>query len=799
VSRGRFLPGKEAWIMRLLVCALALALPVLAPAAPLRIGGDDGFRVGQSFTSAVLSPDGRFFAVAGERGGFHVLDAGTGQVVQSWDHCAPVRDLTFDRAGRLLVLDRAGWMRTYDPVHGQCLRELLLTDPGELELPRSSFLPGGHFVEICWRAGRERPSALHETTAGQVVPWVGDLDSNDHVTCSPDGTRLAVVRGRPSAFPVLGSNPRSLQVIDLKTGKVIARWSSPREEEVFDPAFRPDGRELFVVLGTQPTLFDLATGQSRALRLDDWEGGFENPTWSPDGRRLVLCRRSRDYGGHGTRIREWDVATGRLLCQEYHTPGDLGTIGYGPTGRLLAWNSSGLRLEVHAVGAPRPATTAIGHVDGLCHLAFDGNALLTLDKAGILCRWDKRTGDLLTRATLPKKLSLNCRIGPGGRVLLASEHHFAHFDSVQQRLGPENRVPATPDALSSDGRWFLDWDTGRGRVFDTEHSRTIWLPPDEKLWPHGRDHHPAAVWSADGRWLALYRRFVLADAPRLEIVFLKLPIAHIVSRVLVESSAGAGIEPELTPDGTLLLLATSSGIDAYETATGRLRRRYEPPADGQICPLASSPDSRFLFVAVQRRDAERRIELHLIELATGTIRRTYPWLPGMAFQIPPCFSPDGRWIACALTDATILLLPTDSAATSPTDPATIWRDLASSDAAVAGAAVVAVTGQPDAEQWVRDRIADLLPEIAEPELPALFWLAELEHDDPARREAARRKLARRPDLLPELEATLTGTPSPELRRALTELRDDLQQLPHFTPDALRRLRLAEALDRVARP
>src|SRR5262249_10929605 len=128
----------------------------------------------------------------------------------------------------------------------------------------------------------------------------------------------------------------------------------------------------------------------------------------------------------------------------------------------------------------------------------------------------------------------------------------------------------------------------------------------------------------------------------------------------------------------------------------------------------------------------------------------------------------------------------------------LWGHLAAPDAAVAGAAVLAVARRPDAERWIRSHLsepADVVP----PKMPALFWLAELDHDDPARREAARRHLARQLDLLPAVEAALTGAHSPEVRRALAELRETADEPTTLTPDTLRRLRLTEALDRLRSP
>jgi hypothetical protein len=60
-----------------------------------------------------------------------------------------------------------------------------------------------------------------------------------------------------------------------------------------------------------------------------------------------------------------------------------------------------------------------------------------------------------------------------------------------------------------------------------------------------------------------------------------------------------------------------------------------------------------------------------------------------------------RTIALPLDDGTIRLLSTESEAAVP-DPAVLWDDLASPDAADAGAAVRALAERPDARRWIRD-------------------------------------------------------------------------------------------------
>jgi WD40 repeat protein len=773
--------------MRPLVCLLALTLATIAFAGPRRIGGDDGFRVGQRFDKAVLSVDGLRFALASEYGGLHVLDARTGALLQTWPDSPPALDVTFDPTGKLLVLDCAGWVRTYDPVTGRCLRELLLVASGasdqEFSMGFGQFLPGGHFVELRWRDSLLRsagPDAVYDTTTGQRVEWVGDLDRNDRFTSSPDGKLL--VRIRRTTSGLVANTDRGLTVFDGITGKVVTRVNSG-DADFEAAAIRPDRRELFAILSGLPMLIDVASGEVRRLKLAEWGADFHLPTYSPDGTAIALLHTDPRLG-----LREWNLATGEVRATEFGFAEAFHKASYTPAGRLLTWNPSGTRLHARAIGDPF-SVPVYGHRAHLTNLAFIGDDLLSLDEAGVLCRWDARTGAMRHRTTLPKEFGIR-RIAPGGKVFVASESLYATFDTSRGRFEASGEAPAAPNSISPDGRWFLHWEDKQGHLFDTVRRRSLRLPPAESLWPAGCDRPPQPIWSPDGLRVALCWLQVTDDGSFFDVAVLKVPTAHLLATFRVDLNGAHS--PMFASDGTLLF-ATEAGITAYEV-TGRVRRIYTPPADiGRIHPLATSPDGRFLLVAAANRSA-----LALLELATGSIRRRYPYPPGLALIAEPRFSPDGRSIACALGDATILLLPTDSDASPPSDAAALRANLASPDASIAGAAVVAAAQRPDAARWLRGHLTE--PEATTPpHLPALFWLAELDHDDHDRRAAARRALIRQPERLPELEAALTGTASPELRRALTDLRETTYDLPILTPDALRRLRLREALDRLAKP
>jgi WD40 repeat protein len=138
-----------------------------------------------------------------------------------------------------------------------------------------------------------------------------DAAGLSHVTFSPDGKRLAVVRG-----------DKDVPVWDIATGKEVQRFHA---ECV---AFSPDGKLIAcggrgttgadAMLGLI-TMYDAASG--KVLReLRGHLTAVASVTFSPDGKRLysrgyvVEGLRTREPGESETKfVRAWDVATGKEL------------------------------------------------------------------------------------------------------------------------------------------------------------------------------------------------------------------------------------------------------------------------------------------------------------------------------------------------------------------------------------------------------------------------------------------------------------------------------------------------------
>jgi len=747
---------------------LAILLLFASAAAGQTRLGDDGYRVGRKIDDAVLSPDGRTFAVVAGPGVF-LLDASTGHVAGHWDEASPIQRIDFDHAGRLLLLDRDGSIRRYDVATGRVDREWRL---GPALLAQGEFHAGGRVFTAARSFGIERPRRADNTLfldleAGRPLAWADDLWIDQTWALSGDGRRLAVARNGPRLVPLLGLYPNKadldrvhhlLRVLDPDTGREVCRRHKPGEE-VGPFAFAPDGRTLVVTIHPRVVVIDVETGTERELKLDGRPADlpFGAPfVVAPDGRRLA-CRETELEPTLRTVVREWDLATGQLLAR-HDAPGrGHHRIGYTPAGRLLVWNTHGCRLDVTDIHTG-PILPTTGHAAPLRSVAFsaDGRLLVTTDEADAVCRWDLVRGGV--------------------------EHATASAGSAGAVTSP-------------DGRWVvpLPMDCDRPVLRDNT-GRESRLPPTFDLWPGCRRGATPPVFSPDGRLLAE----VLVRATDAETQHVRLGVAvYDTATVAVRGRIELATRERtggllFAPDGRSLLLGHDRGVSRFDLATGRLVQALRAGGDGLLVPLAVSPDSRCLLALAGTGWAAYEGELRLIELATGSTRRGWPWPQHRASAASPCFSPDGRTVALPLDDGTVTLLPTDSAAAVPPSDA-LWDALASPDAAVAGAAVLALAGRPDAGEWVRERTAT---RAEVDDHSAAYWLAELDHDDPARREAAVSHLAQRPEAVGRLRAALSGAPSVALAETLRQLGEESAALKVPSPDRLRRLRLDEVRERL---
>jgi WD40 repeat protein len=799
------------------IALLLLTLPATGVAQTPLCLGDPAFRVGYQFADARMSPDGRLFAIHNQNE-VHLLDTATGRIVRSWTDQPLVVSVTFDDAGRLLIADGQGWLRTFDPDTGRVVREILLSGPDE-RLSFCQLLAGGR-VAFVFRKDPIRASNCSvwlDTTNGLPLVEIPTADDNLPRGISDDGRLFAnVTYFNPNCQPQgeLDTNkwprpsPQWVQLRDLAVGR--ERWVKLPPGRVRELAFVPGGRLLFLGDGAGYRLLDLRTGQHRPLELEGWQyqphdPGF-CPGFSPDGARMAA--RCEEPGRHPF-IREWETTTGRLL-REWRLPDpDFFRTQYTTSGRLLCWSWAGCQLRVADLDARRWPHTE-GHFCSIRDLRFsaDGTQLESLDDDGRICLWDTRTSRLLREERIPTTCTAGGAIqimgfGQDSSTVLMERWGGApgalRFDRARDRVAsaapPEG---FTSPSLVPDRCWQLGSHQDRPALHELSTGRIVALPKLETLWPEA-NASPIQVLHEPRADVLVVTAPLAGDPVLVRIVAIQPSTQQILSRYCVESG-NWHVAIVLAPDGSGLAYSSKDGVSIFDPRTGRQRRHWPSPLDQCAIPLAFSTDGRCLLIFTARnRDAAG--ELVLLEIATGSVRQRWT-TPGVRApynpfgQERPRFSPDNRLIAYPVPDGTILLLPTDLPA-QPLDPATLWHNLGSRDAAIANVAVQALAARPSARKEIAAR--RLLPAGDNADtVDPVGLLPDLDTDDPVLREAAQQRLRSVPTAQVEaLQASLLN-PAPEVRRALRGRLEVADEVPELTTDQLRRLRVAEVLDRLSK-
>ncbi|MFF1637489.1 amidohydrolase family protein [Streptomyces sp. NPDC058246] len=499
--------------------------------------------------------------------------------------------------------------------------------PADLEPNRPAYSPDGELIAFCaYRGGgfhvwtmRPDGSELRRRTDG---PW-----DDRGPAWSPDGSRIAFASER-GGDPVQGS-PYRIHVLHLGSG------------------------ELTRVTGL--------SGQDGPLQDGAWED-FD-PTWSPDGKRILFVRAKAVTTPFGLGVDARTVAAvpadGAGPVTVAHTETETAQVmtpALAPDGRRLAH----LR------------TTAAPH--GSCTLLVDGVPVAVAgDIAPVPPRWTAAGELLLTlngRFTLvrperPKEVEPI----PFEGVLPVERPRYQvkKYDLGDARVRPVRGIHLP--ALSPDGRrvafaalnslWLADTSGGR------RPERLRQAPPTRYLL--------APVWARDGRSL------VYADDRDGLLGVYRRDLATGEETAL---ATGGRVHPALSPDGARLACLDMTGrLVVRDLGTGEERVLVTPLGGGGLPGRPSwSPDGRYLALCDRNRLNLRFREgynlIRIVDTTTGA-DRLHAVAPHVSladrYDSGPVWSPDGRWMAVVVESA-LCLLPVGPDGTPQGEPRTLTTE-----------------------------------------------------------------------------------------------------------------------------
>jgi eukaryotic-like serine/threonine-protein kinase len=274
----------------------------------------------------------------------------------------------------------------------------------------------------------------------------GGLESQPAL--SPDGQNLAYVA---KASPTSGNDIFLIRV-GGKNPINLTRGGSPNERH---PAFSPDGQSIafrseragggIYVMG--------ATGES-VRRIADF--GY-NPSWSPDGRRIVVSTEAgNNPTGRGTTASLWvvEVQTGE---RKKIYDGDAVMPRWSPNGHRIAfWGlpmlDSGQRdiLTIPADGGEAVPVTSDPHLDWSPAWAPDGKFLyFASDRGGSMNLWRAPIDEVTGKVTGPLQ-ALTTPSASSGEVTIALKGGQIAYSAFNTQLHV-HRISIDPSSLKVDG------------------------------------------------------------------------------------------------------------------------------------------------------------------------------------------------------------------------------------------------------------------------------------------------------------------------------------------------------------
>ena len=424
-----------------------------------------------------------------------------------------------------------------------------------------------------------------------------------------------------------------VQIRDLETGQVLA--SLPQTDSAVSAAWHPDGRTLAVGYGesTVARLYDRATWKvQRTFEVGDFG---KLVAFNHRGDRLLM----RGWGGM---LELFDVGTGQKVWSMAHNSTDRFSrddgrlAGAGRDGKLGIWKVADAReyrtLVFEALpdkgeyfpGAISPdgrllavpVTDGIGFWDltsggEVARLAMKGRAvrvlfepsgsLLTLSREG-LARWPVASApDAAGHLQIGPAESLPLPDGSAldqsrdGKVIVtcdravgSQQRHAGGWILHTDRPGPPLHLDPGADtyyiAVSPDGRWVFTVNhiDGGAKIWDARDGRMVRQFASGGI---GSFTYGSSCFSPDSRWLRSG-----GDGNRLLAVGTWEPGPQVVSGF-----------PTFAPDSRLMAVATSTGLQLFDSTTSRKVAMLEDPTLDATIQALFVPDGTKVLAVTKAR------------------------------------------------------------------------------------------------------------------------------------------------------------------------------------------------------
>jgi WD40 repeat protein/serine/threonine protein kinase len=354
--------------------------------------------------SAAFSPDGRTLLTGCSEGTLRRWSVPSGQALgQPLEHPTPVVLAAYSPDGRFVATSQEnGLVRLWaSPADSSGPHAVPLGAMGSL----AQLSPDGRFVLA---TGNTPESSVRRTLVTDVAtgePAGPALETEGilaNAAFSPDGRQVALLespaRTRAERYNQEGNSPGWVKLWEWRSGKLIGP-PLPMPSEPRGLAYSPDGQRLAVLCAAGQLLL-LHPQDGRILA--QWQTHDKPMKWgfyvtpgqvqfSPDGQSLVT------HGSVDARLRVWDGATGKERYPALEHQGTCKSAEFSPDGRLLVTTSYDNLARIWDFATGRPVAQPLPHPDVVSVAVFsrDGTQVLTGCRDKLARLWDWRTGQLV--------------------------------------------------------------------------------------------------------------------------------------------------------------------------------------------------------------------------------------------------------------------------------------------------------------------------------------------------------------------------------------------------------------------
>ncbi|MBD2606491.1 CHAT domain-containing protein [Scytonema hofmannii FACHB-248] len=438
------------------------------------------------------------------------------------------------------------------------------------------------------------------------------------VSFRPDGKTLASA-----------SNDGTVKLWDVNSGKEINTLKG-HTSNVIGVSFSPDGKTL------------ASTSEDHTVKLWDVNSGREIKTlkghtdnvigvnFSPDGKTLASA--SEDYT-----VKLWDVNSGKEIKTLTGHTDYVWSVSFSPDGKTLASASNDKTVKLWDRDSGREINTLKGHTHYVSSVSFspDGKTLASASWDKTMKLWDVNSGSEIKTLKGHTDLFTSVSFSPDGKTL-ASAHFGTTVELWDVNSGMQiktfkghtdwgNSVSFSPDgktlASASKDKTVKLWDINAGQKIKTLKGHTdfvtnISFSPDGKTLASASKDKTVKLWDINtGR----------------EIKTFKVHTDNVSSI-------------SFSPDGkTLASASKDKTVKLWDINTGREIKTFKVHTDN-VSSISFSPDGKTLASTSEDKTVK------LWDINTGREIKTFKGHTNMVNTVS--FNPDGKILASASGDNT---------------------------------------------------------------------------------------------------------------------------------------------------